>query len=627
MILEKISGPQDLKSLSISELEQLAKEVRVKLLDTVSITGGHLAPSLGVTELTIALHSVYNSPSDKVVWDVGHQSYVHKLITGRYEKFHTLRQYGGISGFPKREDSEHDHFNTGHSSTSISAALGMALARDQKAENNSVVAVIGDGALTGGMAFEALNYAGDLQLDLTVILNDNKMSIAGNVGALSSYLTRLRTDPKYEKGKEEIENILKRLPRIGSTVVRLADRLKDALKYLVVPGMLFEELGYTYLGPVDGHNILAVQQVLKSAKSTKGPVLVHVITTKGKGYEPAEKNPNTFHGTGPFELATGKSLKKQLIPSYTEVFGKTLVDLARNDKRILAITAAMPDGTGLNYFADEFPTRYFDVGIAEQNAITMAAGLATQGFIPVVALYSTFLQRAYDQIIHDICLQKLPVILAIDRAGLVGEDGETHHGLFDISFLRNIPNLLFMAPKDEAELQQMLLTAIKSGGPVAIRYPRGAGIGVPLQKKILPLEIGSGEILIKGKHLTIAAVGPHVYTALNAADLLQKQGLSCTVINPRFIKPLDSKLIIDSIKQTKRLITVEENFVAGGFGSSLIELLAEYDINGIEIRNIGVKDNFITHGSQSLLRQKIGLTPEGIVQAAASMVGLKVANR
>lgn len=627
MILKNISCPQDLKILSIAELEQLAKEIRAKLLETVSFTGGHLAPSLGVVELTLAIHSVYNSPSDKIVWDVGHQCYVHKIITGRCGDFHTLRQYGGISGFPKRQESEHDHFNTGHSSTSISAALGMALARDQKAQKNSVVAVIGDGALTGGMAFEALNYAGDLKLDLTVILNDNKMSIAGNVGAMSGYLTRLRTDPKYEKGKEEIENILKRLPKIGSTVVRLADKLKDAFKYLVVPGMLFEELGYTYLGPVDGHNISAVQQVLKSAKSTKGPVLIHVITTKGKGYGPAESNPNTFHGTGPFELQSGKSLKKQSIPSYTEVFGRTLVELARNDNRIIAITAAMPDGTGLNYFAKEFPHRYFDVGIAEQNAITMAAGLATQGFIPIVAAYSTFLQRAYDQIIHDVCLQKLPVILAIDRAGIVGEDGETHHGLFDISFLRNIPNLLFMAPKDEAELQQMLVTAIKSGGPAAIRYPRGSGIGVPLQKNIEPLEIGSGEILTKGKHLTIVAVGPHVYTALNAADLLQKQGLSCTVINPRFIKPLDGSLIIESIKQTKRLITVEENFTAGGFGSSILELLAEYNINNIEVRNIGVKDNFITHGSPSILRQQIGLTPEGIVEAASSMVGLKVANR
>ena len=628
MIIEKISEPQDLKKLSIAELEKLAVEIRAMLLDTVSKTGGHLAPSLGVVELTLALHSVYNSPYDKIIWDVGHQSYVHKIICGRYERFHTLRQYGGISGFPKREESVHDHFNTGHSSTSISAALGMALARDQKQQKNSVVAVIGDGALTGGMAFEALNYAGDLQVDLTVILNDNKMSIAGNVGAMSSYLSRLRTDPKYSKGKEELEAILKRLPKIGTTVVRLADRLKDAFKYLVVPGMLFEELGYTYLGPVDGHNIQAVQQILRSAKTTKGPVLVHVITTKGKGYEPAETNPNTFHGTGPFDPKAGKSQKANAAPSYTEVFGKTLVDLAKKNKSILAITAAMPDGTGLNYFAREFPSRYFDVGIAEQNAVTMAAGLAAEGFVPVVAVYSTFLQRAYDQIVHDVCLQKLPVIFAIDRAGLVGEDGETHHGLFDISYLRSIPNLLYMAPKDEAELQQMLQTAVNSNRPAAIRYPRGAGIGVPLFKEdIPPLEIGQGEVLLTGKHLTIAAVGPHVYTALTAADLLQKQGLSCSVINPRFIKPLDFNLILDSIKQTKRLITIEENYVAGGFGSSIVELLAEYGINGVEIRNIGVKDNFVTHGSVQILRQQLGLTPEGIVQAAASMVGLKVANR
>ena len=628
MILEKISEPQDLKKLSIPELEKLAVEIRAKLLDTVSKTGGHLAPSLGVVELTLALHSVYNSPYDKIIWDVGHQSYVHKIICGRNDRFHTLRQYGGISGFPKREESVHDHFNTGHSSTSISAALGMALAREQKQQKNSVVAIIGDGALTGGMAFEALNYAGDLQLDMTVILNDNKMSITGNVGAMSSYLSRLRTDPKYSKGKEELEAILKRLPRIGTTVVRLADRLKDAFKYLVVPGMLFEELGYTYLGPVDGHNIQAVQQILKNARSTKGPVLVHVITTKGKGYEPAETNPNTFHGTGPFDLKAGKSQKANTAPSYTEVFGKTLVNLAKNDKRILAITAAMPDGTGLNYFAREFPSRYFDVGIAEQNAVTMAAGLAADGFIPVVAVYSTFLQRAYDQIVHDVCLQKLPVIFAIDRAGLVGEDGETHHGLFDISYLRSIPNLLFMAPKDESELQQMLQTAVNSNRSVAIRYPRGAGIGVPLfEKNIPPLEIGQGEILVKGKHLTIAAVGSHVYTALKAADLLQKQGFACTVINPRFLKPLDTNLILDSIQQTMRLITIEENYIAGGFGSSINELLAEYGINGVEVINMGIKDNFVTHGPVQTLRQQLGLTPEGIIQTAASMVGLKVANR
>ena len=628
MILEKISDPQDLKKLSISELEKLAVEIRAKLLNTVSKTGGHLAPNLGVVELTLALHSIYNSPDDKIIWDVGHQSYVHKIICGRNEKIHTLRQYDGISGFPKREESAHDHFNTGHSSTSISAALGMALARDQKKQKNSVVAIIGDGALTGGMAFEALNYAGDLHLDMTVILNDNKMSIAGNVGAMSGYLSRLRTDPKYFRGKEELESILKRLPKIGTAVVRLADRLKDAFKYLMVPGMLFEELGYTYLGPIDGHNIQAIQQILKSAKATKGPVLVHIITTKGKGYKPAETNPNAFHGIGPFDLKEGKSQKASTAPSYTEVFGKTLVNLAKNDKRILAITAAMPDGTGLNHFAKEYPSRYFDVGIAEQNAVTMAAGLAAEGFIPVVALYSTFLQRAYDQIVHDVCLQKLPVILAVDRAGLVGEDGETHHGIFDVSFLRNIPNLLFMAPKDEKELQQMLQTAVNSNGPVAIRYPRGAGIGVPLfEENIPPLEIGSGEVLVEGKHLTIAAAGFHVYTALDAADLLRKQGISCTVINPRFIKPLDVNLILDSVQQTKRLITIEENYIAGGFGSSINELLVERGINDVEVKNMGIKDNFVTHGATQILRQQLGLTPEGIVQTAASMAGLKAISR
>lgn len=629
MILNKIKGPQDLKRLSPSELEKLAGEIRTKMLNVVSKNGGHLAPSLGVVELTIALHSVYNSPIDKIIWDVGHQSYVHKILTGRNENFHTLRQFKGISGFPKREESEHDHFNTGHSSTSISAALGMAIARDHCQEKNQVIAVIGDGALTGGMAFEALNFAGDLQLDITVILNDNKMSIAGNVGAMSGYLSRLRTDPMYEKGKDEIENILKRLPKIGTTVVRLADRLKDALKYLVVPGMLFEELGFTYLGPIDGHNINALIQVLKNAKATKGPVLVHVITTKGKGYKPAEKNPDKFHGTGPFNIETGNKVKKPGPPTYTEVFGKTLVEIAKKDKRIFAITAAMPDGTGLNYFSKEHPNRFYDVGIAEQNAVTMAAGLATQGYIPVVAIYSTFFQRAYDQIIHDVCMQKLPVVFAIDRAGLVGEDGETHHGIFDISYLRSIPNLIFMAPKDEAELQQMLITAVESGKPAAIRYPRGAGIGVPLHDidTLSSISLGKGEKIISGNDLTLIAVGPHVYTAVGAADVLSKQGIKVEIINPRFLKPLDSDLIINSLNKTRKLITIEENTIVGGFGSSVLELISEFGISDVQTKVLGIKDEYVTHATPEILRQKTGLTVEGIVQAVNSMFGLKAASR
>lgn len=625
MKLDSIHDPGQLKELSDEELSRLAREIRNRMVDTVSQTGGHLAPNLGVVELTLAIHQVFNSPVDKIIWDVGHQSYVHKLVTGRVKEFSTLRQYGGLSGFPKREESPHDPFDTGHSSTSISAALGLALARDLKGEKNSIVAVIGDGALTGGMAFEALNYAGHLQTDIIVILNDNEMSIANNVGALSSYLSRLRTDPMYYKGKEEIEAVLKKIPAIGTRVVKAVDRIKDSLKYLMVPGMIFEELGFTYLGPIDGHNIQAIKKVLQNAKSTRGPVLVHVLTTKGKGYKPAEMNPDQFHGIGPFDIETGTPLKNKSVPTYTEVFAQTLVKLAENDERIIGITAAMPAGTGLDLFSTKFKDRFFDVGIAEQNAVTMAAGLAAGGFKPVVAIYSTFMQRAFDQVVHDVCMQKLPVVLAMDRAGIVGEDGETHQGLFDLSFLRGIPNLTMMMPKDENELQHMLSTALEMDGPCAVRYPRGKGMGVALEASPYQLPVGKAELLREGSDAVVVAIGPVVYLALEAADILAKRGVEIAVINARFIKPLDTETILEWAVKTKRVVTLEEHILAGGFGSAVLELLCDSGQKDIRVERIGVPDQFVEHGSVQILRQKLGITTETVIQAVNRLVGLKVA--
>ncbi|MDN5346918.1 MAG: 1-deoxy-D-xylulose-5-phosphate synthase [Clostridia bacterium] len=614
-LLAGISGPEDLKKLNLKQLEQLAAELRGELVEKVSRTGGHLAPNLGIVELTLALHSVFNSPRDKIIWDVGHQSYVHKMLTGRREQFASLRQYGGLSGFPKREESPHDSFNTGHSSTSISAALGMALARDLRGERYHVIAVIGDGALTGGMAFEALNHAGHLQKDLIVILNDNEMSISSNIGGLAAYLSRLRTDPMYSRGKEELESLLHRLPPIGPKVLRLMDRLKDSLKYLVVPGMFFEELGFTYLGPIEGHNIGRLKEVLQRAARTKGPVLVHVVTTKGKGYPPAEKDPGLFHGIGPFDPATGEVLAKGGPPTYTSVFGAELVRQAEKDPRLVAITAAMPDGTGLVPFSRRFPQRFFDVGIAEQHAVTLAAGLAAAGYRPVVAVYSTFLQRAIDQVIHDVALQRLPVVLAIDRAGIVGEDGETHQGLFDLALLRPIPGLVLMVPKDEQELRHMLVTALKVEGPAALRYPRGAGVGVPLEGEAQPLPLGRAEVLREGKEAAVFALGPLVYAALEAAERLAQEGLQIAVINARFVKPLDSEVIRSWAMRTGHIITLEEHVVAGGFGSAVLEFLAAEGLKGVTVTCLGVGDNFVPHGRPSVLRQALNLTPEGIIQA------------
>lgn len=625
-LLKQIQSPRDIRSLSYSQLNELAKEIRIEIIKTVAKTGGHLAPNLGAVELTLALHRVFNSPVDKIIWDVGHQCYIHKLITGRREEFCTLRQFGGISGFPRPAESPHDAFGTGHSSTSISAALGMAAARDLKGEEHAVVAVIGDGAMTGGMAFEALNHAGHLKKDLIVVLNDNEMSIAQNVGAMSGYLTRLRTDPKYSRGKEEVEQLLRKLP-IGSTLLRFGERLKDSLKYLVVPGMIFEELGFIYLGPVDGHDLKAVCTVLQHARSTRGPVLVHVLTKKGKGYRPAENNPDKFHGVGPFDLTCGEVIKKSDDLTYTEVFGRAVVKLAHRNERILAITAAMPGGTGLTNFARLYPERFFDVGIAEQHAVTLAAGMAKEGFRPVVAIYSTFLQRAYDQILHDVCLQNLPVTFAIDRAGLVGDDGATHHGLFDYSYLRSVPNMVVMAPRDENELQHMLATAVNYPGPASVRYPRGTGTGCGIDDEYKEITIGRAEVLRDGSDVTLLAVGSMVSLAVETAAVLARTGIEAAVINARFVKPLDEECILDYAKRTGKIFTLEEHVLQGGFGSAVLELLSSKGIKDVTIKRLGIPDSFVEHGNPALLLARYGLTVEQLVRSVTETVGQKGRSR
>ena len=573
--LDKINSPADVKKLSVPQLEQLAKEIRQLLISVISHTGGHLAPNLGVVELTLALHKVFNTPEDKIIFDVGHQAYIHKIITGRREQFPTLRQYGGLSGFPKRSESEHDAFGTGHSSTSISAALGMACARDLQGEDYNVVAVIGDGSMTGGMAFEALNNAGMLHKNMIVVLNDNEMSISKNVGAMSEYLYQLRTGETYNKIKNDIEGWLKNM-EFGSDVLKAIRRLKGSVKYLMVPTSIFEELGFTYLGPVDGHDLDGLLDVLQAAKKIDGPVMVHVLTKKGKGYKPAEESPNKFHGTGPFDIATGKKITNpNASVSYTEVFGKTLSKLADTDDKIVGITAAMPDGTGLNIFAEAHKDHFFDVGIAEQHAVTAAAGMAAAGMKPVAAIYSTFMQRAYDSIMHDICMQKLHVTLCLDRAGLVGDDGYTHHGVFDYAYLRSIPNMTIMAPKDENELQHMLKTALDFDGPVSVRYPRGSGVGVALDTQWQDLPIGKAEVLRTGKDVCFWAIGSMVQTALDAAELLEAQGISAGVVNMRFAKPLDVELLREHAQSYGKIITLEEGVLAGGVGSAILEELNE----------------------------------------------------
>ncbi|MBI4743604.1 MAG: 1-deoxy-D-xylulose-5-phosphate synthase [Actinobacteria bacterium] len=605
-ILNNINSPSDLKNLSPSQLKILADEIREKIIKTVSETGGHLAPSLGVVELTIGLHLALDSPKDKIIWDVGHQSYAHKIITGRREQFNTLRQYGGISGFPKRSESDHDIFDTGHSSTSISAALGLAEARDIKNEKDTIVAVIGDGSLTGGMAYEALNQAGHLKTDLIVVLNDNVMSISPNVGAMSLYLNRIRLDPAFKKVREKIEQQIQKIPNIGPKMITMGELLEDSVKHLFVPGMIFEELGFKYIGPVDGHDIEAVVKSINFAKQLGGPILIHTLTKKGFGYPPAEQNPDKFHGTNPFVIETGKAKKKIMAPSYTDVFGDALIRIAEKKDNVIAITAAMKDGTGLNKFAKRFPDRFYDVGIAEQHAVTFAAGLSLKGFCPVVAIYSTFLQRALDQIIHDVCLQNLHVVFALDRAGLVGEDGATHHGAFDISYLRHLPNITIMAPKDEEEFCDMIYTAVQMEGPVAIRYPRGSAVGVRLTDEFKLIKTVKAEIIQRGKDVCIIAVGRMVQTAIRTSNELVKKGITSSIINARFIKPIDEHLISLTAPQHKLVVTIEENVLTGGFGSGIMELLNENNIS-IPVLRFGLPDKFIEHGPVDLLLSDIGL--------------------
>jgi 1-deoxy-D-xylulose-5-phosphate synthase len=620
-LLDTINNPQELKKLPPEFLPQLAQEIREKIISTVAKTGGHLAPSLGVVELAIALHYVFDCPRDKIVWDVGHQAYAHKLLTGRQDRFHTLRQHGGLSGFPKRSESPYDAFDTGHSSTSISAALGMASARCLKRERHKVIAVIGDGSMTAGIAFEGLNNAGDLNKDLIVVLNDNGMSIAPNVGALSSFLSRQLTRPTMIFLKKQVENLLRSFPAIGDDLVAWAKRSEESFKAFFTPGMLFEALKFTYLGPVNGHRLDHLIETFNNVKNLNGPILVHVLTTKGKGYRPAETDPTGFHGLGRFDPDTGEPKKSvSEVPSYTHVFGDTLVRLARENPKIVAITAAMPDGTGLVDFHKEFPTRFFDVGICEQHAVTFAGGLALEGMRPVATIYSTFLQRAYDQVLHDICLQNLPVVFAMDRAGVVGEDGETHQGLFDLSYLRHLPNLVLMAPKDENELRDMLFTAVAHPGPIALRYPRGRGVGVAFSSTLSKIPIGKAEVLTEGEDLLILAVGASVYPALAAARELATQNLSATVVNARFIKPLDEPLILTLAAKHGRVLTVEENVVAGGFGSAVLELLADRGLAGVAVKRLGIPDVFVEHGSQDILRKKFDLDAPGILKQALALL-------
>jgi len=607
-LLDKVDNPADLKGLAKQELGQLAAEIRQELVSTVNANGGHLASNLGVVELTIALHRVFDSPRDKIIWDVGHQSYVHKLLTGRRQRFDSLRQYGGLSGFTSRNESEHDPFGAGHASTSVSAALGMAIARDLSGDDYHVVAVIGDGAITGGMALEALNQAGHLGSRVCVILNDNGMSISPTVGGLAKLLSRVRFDYRYRWAEEESRRVLAALPG-GKRLWKIGQWFRKVFKGLIMPTVLWEELGFTYIGPIDGHNIHELEIALAQARDYRSrPTFVHVITTKGKGYQPAEGDAVYFHGVA------AENNKSGTIPSYSEVFAQTVLRLARENPRLVAITPAMPEGNYLSIVEAEFPQRVFDVGICEQHAVTFAAGLATQGFIPIVAIYSTFLQRAFDQLIHDVCLQDLPVVFAIDRSGIVGDDGKTHQGTFDISYLALIPNLIVAAPKDENELQHLLFTAVQSKHPMAIRYPRGSGLGVELDPEFHQVPIGKGEIVRQGKDVAILAIGTTVAPALEAAQELATNGIEATVVNARFAKPLDAELIVDLASRIKRLVTVEENAINGGFGNGVIDLLQKSGVSDVPVKSIGIPDEFVEQGTQAVLRSKYSLDAKGIAK-------------
>ncbi|WP_062356000.1 1-deoxy-D-xylulose-5-phosphate synthase [Bacillus kwashiorkori] len=618
-----IKDPSFLKDLSIEQLEDLSQHIRDFLIEKLSITGGHIGPNLGVVELTIALHKSFNSPKDKFIWDVGHQSYVHKILTGRAKDFDSIRQYKGLSGFPKRSESEHDIWETGHSSTSLSAAMGMAIARDLRGENHHIVPIIGDGALTGGMALEALNHIGHEKKNIIVVLNDNEMSIAPNVGALHNMLGRVRTASKYNFVKDEMESLLKKIPAVGGKVASTAERIKDSFKYFFVPGIFFEELGFTYLGPVDGHDFDDLFDSLRNAKKTEGPVLLHVVTKKGKGYKPAETDKiGTWHGTGPYKIETGAFVKPVTSPpAWSKLVSETVRTLARQDERIVAITPAMPVGSKLEGFQQEFPNRFFDVGIAEQHATTLAAGLAIDGMKPFLAIYSTFLQRAYDQLVHDICRQNLNVFIGVDRAGLVGADGETHQGVFDIAFLRHLPNIVLMMPKDENEGQHMVYTALHyDDGPIVMRFPRGNGLGVPLDEQLCEIPIGSWEILREGRDLAILTFGTTIPLALEAAEYFSKKGISIKVVNARFIKPLDEEMLRQIFQENMPIITIEEAVLQGGFGSSILEFAHDQAYHHVNIQRMGIHDQFIEHGSVNKLLEEIGLTTENLIQLANSMI-------
>ena len=622
-LLDNINSPGDLKKLDRAQLPQIAEEIRKVIVKVVSRTGGHLASSLGAVELAIAIHYIFDVPEDKLIWDVGHQAYAHKLLTGRRDQFDTLRQHGGLSGFTRKSESLYDAFSTGHSSTSISAGLGIACAKTIKNESSKVIAVIGDGSMTAGLAYEGLNQAGDTHKDkdIIVILNDNDMSISQNVGALSSFLSRTFSARKLQGLRKDLGAFLKSLPKIGDDVYQIAKRSEESFKTFVTPGMLFEAFNFEYFGPIDGHRLNHLIDILDNIKHLNEPVLLHVTTKKGKGYRPAEENPVYFHGCGSFHIETGNgTCEYNEIPSYTDVFGKTMIELAARDERIIAVTAAMPEGTGLSAFAHQYPDRFFDVGIAEQHGVTFAAGLATEGLKPVVAIYSTFLQRGFDQIIHDVCLESLPVVFAIDRGGLVGEDGPTHHGLFDMAFLRSLPNMAVLAPADENELRRMLLTAVDHKGPIAIRYPRGRGIGVAMQDPIQPLAIGRAQVVREGQDVLLLAIGRCVPESVKASDLLEKEGISAKVVNCRFVKPLDETLLVELASEHTRIVTVEENVRQGGFGSAVLECLHDAGCSGFTLKRIGLPDTFVEHGSPDVLRSKYGLDADGIARSVLAMV-------
>ncbi len=617
--LKTINSPEDLKKLKIPHLKVLAEEIRRYIIDVVSKNGGHLAPNLGVVELTLALHYVFNSPKDKIIWDVGHQCYTHKIITGRRDQFVTLRKYGGLAGFPKREESPHDIIDTGHSSTSISVGLGIATALRLKKEKHKVIAVIGDGSITAGLAFEALNNAGFQKENLVVLLNDNEMCISPSVGALSSFVSKRLTGNLARFIKREIEKIAHKFPG-GESFINFLKKGEEFFKLIVTPGALFTALNFEYIGPLNGHDLETLIEIFNNIKNMEGPILVHVITKKGKGYPYAEKDSEAFHGVGSFEISTGKVLKSSSTPlTYTEVFEKTILKLAEIEPKLIAITAAMRLGTGLKAFSERYPERFFDVGICEQHAVTFAVGLALEGFIPVCAIYSTFLQRAFDQIIHDVALNKIKVIFAIDRAGLVGEDGPTHHGSFDLSYLRIVPYITIMSPKDENEFQHMLYSALKYPGPVAIRYPRSLGEGVPLDWELKEIPLGKAELLKDGKDITVIGIGNIVYKALKVAEELEKQGVSVAVINARFVKPLDEKLIVEFAKKTGKVITIEENTLIGGFGGSICELLMDNQVSAV-VKRIGLPDKFIEHGDLYTLREKYGLSIEYIKRSILNLI-------